>query len=96
MCDTKLQILSSKGDMGIFRTDKREVTKPMVFFCAHIKWLKIRIYFCECLIGFFFIILILLAPQEFNFPTDKRLQNPPIELFSKVDGQMVNVYLHVR
>lgn len=33
-----------------------------------------------------FFILILLAPQEFNFPTDKRLQNPPIELFSKVDG----------
>ncbi|XXG76000.1 hypothetical protein AAC387_Pa08g0448 [Persea americana] len=44
------KILSSKGDMGIFRTDKHAVTKPM----------------------------------EFYFPTDKRLQNPPIELFSKL------------
>lgn len=42
----KIQILSSKGDMGVFRTDKREVTIPMVLFCAYIKWIKIRVHFC--------------------------------------------------
>ncbi|XP_058104687.1 protein TPX2 [Magnolia sinica] len=45
------KILSSKGDMGVFISSKRETTVPM----------------------------------EFDFQTDKRLQqNPPIELFKKL------------
>ncbi|XP_058086590.1 protein TPX2-like isoform X2 [Magnolia sinica] len=44
------KIFSSKGEIGVFRTSKRQMTIPM----------------------------------EFNFPTDKRFQNPPIELFKKL------------
>ena len=72
-----MQILSSKGDIGVFRNIKQEVTVPTVSWFITLSSLIEKFIGITCYFGFM---------QEFNFRTEKRLQHnpPPTDLFSKV------------
>lgn len=78
----KLQILTSKGDIGIFRNSKKETTVPMVVEI----WESDSNFLNSLLFWDIKGKYVDLTLQEFNFQTEKRLPNNlPIDLFNKVN-----------
>lgn len=76
-----IQILSSKGDIGVFRSTKREATKPMVSNCAIS--LLVCVWVCVCVCG------VMKIPYcfPFSFPISRNLTFQQAKDVSRIHQQ---------